>query len=195
MRILTAKNMLIIYRGALVGVLFMLVGLCSLLHAKSYYHTVQDADGRWWVEDPQGSMMVLVGVDHVTYIGHPCEKTGSRAYLETNKNRFADRGAWAVDALGKLRSWGFNALGCGCDEVLRGKGLPHVEYLDIGGQFSHLGGDSAIRTNVHNNPSAGFPNVFSPEWPKFCAKVGGLGNLRTTTLPAFTADEVGAIVG
>ena len=30
---------------------------------------------------------------------------------------------------------------------------------------------------------------------RFAAKVSALGNVRTETLPAFTADEVGAIVG
>lgn len=69
--------------------------------------------------------MTWLGVDHVKFNGFRCEADGNRMrYRETNIRTFKTRPAWATNTVARLKSWGFNALGAGCDvEDLKGLGL------------------------------------------------------------------------
>jgi hypothetical protein len=139
------------------------LGLGLLAHAGFY--TVEPAGGgAWRLYDPAGREIFLNGVDHVKWTGHRSERTASAAYFETNRRKYAVKAAWETNTLHRLREWGFNLLGAGCDNDLRHRGLAHTVYLNIGGRMAKAGGDLAIRANPADVPCGGFPNVFSPEW-------------------------------
>ena len=146
------------------------LGLGLLAHAGFY--TVEPAGcGAWRLYDPAGREIFLNGVDHVKWTGHRSERTASAAYFETNRKKYAVKAAWETNTLHRLREWGFNLLGAGCDNDLRHRGLAHTVYLNIGGRMAKAGGDLAIRANPADVPCGGFPNVFSPEWEMACARV------------------------
>ena len=73
--------------------------------------------------------------------------------------------AWAQSTSGRLKSWNFNALGCGWSQGMKGKGLPRDEFISFGSHFSSL---DDICPKVY---WTGFPNVFSPKWEAYCDKM------------------------
>ena len=135
-----------------------------------FYRTRRDGGGRWWVVDPSGRDTVLVGVDHVRHMGWWCEATGRKEYEEANLRRFGTRAAWETNTLARLRDWGFNLLGVGCDGTLRHRGLAHAEILHLGDSFVREGNDPArtICPNPAGIPSTAFPNVFHPAFAAWC---------------------------
>lgn len=139
--------------------------------ADGFWRTRQDADGRWWAVSPQGRDSFLSGVDHATFIGHPCEKTRTRRYLETNRRKYGTREKWAEAAGKRLSEWGFNMLGVGCDSLLCGDGRAYTVYLNISRELTHGDAARAIRPNPHDNPCEGFPDVFDPAWEEACRRV------------------------
>lgn len=143
----------------------------SACGADGFWRVRQDPDGRWWAVDPQGRDTFLSGVDHVSWIGHPCEKTGTRRYLETNRRKYGTREKWAQATGARLRGWGFNFLGAGCDPALRTDGRAYAVYLDFSSQVTRGAGARAIRPNPRNNPCEGFPDVFDPAWEAACRRV------------------------
>ena len=146
--------------------------LCSAICGpEGFWRTRQDADGRWWAVDPTGRDTIVAGVDHVSYIGHPCEKTGVRRYLETNRRKYGTKEKWSAAAGKRLSDWGFSLLGAGCDPSLRGNGRAYTVYLDISRELTSGEAIRAIRPNPHNNPCEGFPDVFDPAWEETCRRV------------------------
>ena len=139
--------------------------------ADGFWRVRQDGEGRWWAVSPQGRDTFLSGVDHVSFIGHPCEKTGTRRYLETNRRKYGTKEKWAEATGKRLSEWGFNMLGAGCDPLLRTDDRAYTVYLDIGGQLAHRAAAHAIRHNPHGNPGEGFPDVFDPAWETECRRV------------------------
>ena len=139
--------------------------------AAGFWGVRRDSDGRWWAVDPQGRDTFLSGVDHVSWIGHPCEKTGTRRYLEANRRKYGTKEKWAEATRARLRGWGFNFLGAGCDPTLRTDGRAYAVYLDISGELTRGRTVRAIRPNPHNNPCEGFPDVFDPAWEEACRRV------------------------
>ena len=127
----------------------------------------QDADGRWWLVDPNGRDMFLRGIDYANWNGHFCEALGVNPYREEMKKRFASRAEWEAETLGRLKSWGFNALGAGCSPELRRRGLFHIEFLGVGQDFCAKGGEYAI-SKFEGIPGTAFPNVFHPDFAAFC---------------------------
>ena len=133
--------------------------------ATGYFHMARK-DGRWWAIDPLGRGTVLLGVDHVTYWGHASQRTGKAHHLEAMKKKFPNKADWEADTLGRLKAWGFNLLGAGCDEALKHHGLVHTIFLSIGDGFCWDGMDPDyfICPNEHR-PCSAFPNVFHPDFP------------------------------
>lgn len=146
--------------------------VCAVLAAQAgFYRTTQSGDGTWRIVSPDGRETFLSGVDHVKWTGHRCERTGSAAYHETNLRKYGRKSAWETNAVARLKKWGFNLLGAGCDLDLRHRGFGHTVYLDIGGRMAKKGGIFAIRANPADVPCGGFPNVFDPEWERMCERV------------------------
>ena len=132
--------------------------------ATGYFRVVRK-DGRWWVVDPLGRGTVLLGVDHVTYRGHYSQRAHVSHHHEANKVKFPDKRDWEADTLRRLKAWGFNLLGAGCDPALKHRGLIHTVFLSIGDELCREGNDPDyyICPNEHR-PCSAFPNVFHPQF-------------------------------
>ena len=137
--------------------------------AAGFFRVVLRPDGRWWAIDPLGRGMVLMGVDHVRYAGHWSQRTKRSVHHEVNKRKFPDRRDWETDTLRRLKTWGFNLLGAGCDQSLERRGLVHTRFLSMGDSLCKDGIDEAlwICPNEHR-PCSAFPNVFDPAFPVYC---------------------------
>lgn len=135
-----------------------------------FFRLVQRADGRWWAIDPLGRGTFLRGVDHITYGGFYSAFTKRSTYHEANKVRFPVKADWESDTLGRLKAWGFNMLGAGCDPALERRGLVHTGFVSIGEGFCRAATDDneyAI-CPFENKPCSAFPNVFHPQFAAFC---------------------------
>ena len=138
--------------------------------ATGFFRLVQRADGRWWAIDPLGRGTFLRGVDHITYGGFYCAFTKRSTYHEANKVRFPVKADWETDTINRLKAWGFNMLGAGCDPALERRGLVHTGFVAIGESFCRVkidDGENAI-CPFENKPCSAFPNVFHPQFAAFC---------------------------
>ena len=138
--------------------------------ATGFFRVEQKPDGRWWAIDPLGRGTVLLGVDHVTFWGHWCEKLGYHPHERKNRQKYTDKAQWEEETLGRLKDWGFNMLGAGCDPALKHRGLIHTEFLNIGDHLASLGDEYDITPNEHR-PCSSFPNVFHPDFEAYCRYV------------------------
>lgn len=135
--------------------------------ATGFFHVVQKPDGRWWAIDPLGRGAVLLGVDHVTFRGHWCEKLGYSPHGRKNEKKYASKEQWEEETLARLKAWGFTMLGAGCDRKLKHRGLVHTEFLSIGDHLATLGDEYDITPN-ERRPCSSFPNVFHPDFEAYC---------------------------
>ena len=129
--------------------------------ATGYFHT-EKIHRRWWLVDPNGHGFYFVSTDHINYRGHWCEKLGYSPYGRVAEQKYGSETNWAEETLRRLKAWGFNTLATGHSPSLRHHGLPHIEFLSFGSTFSGHD-DLCPRTTW-----TGFPNVFSPDWPRYC---------------------------
>jgi len=134
--------------------------------ATGFFRVVQKPDGRWWTIDPLGRGIVLLGVDHVTFHGHWCEKLGYSPHAKKNEKKYTDHAEWESETLGRLKTWGFTMLGAGCDPKLKHRGLVHTEFLSIGDHLATLGDEYDITPN-ERRPCSSFPNVFHPDFEAY----------------------------
>lgn len=135
--------------------------------ATGFFRVVQKPDGRWWTIDPNGFGVVLLGVDHVTFWGHYCQKFGYAPHFKKNQTKYPVRQVWEKETLDRLTAWGFNMLGAGCGPELKHRGLVHTVFLSLGDSFGSLGGDYEIAPQEHR-PCSVFPNVFHPDFERYC---------------------------
>ena len=135
--------------------------------ATGFFRVVQKPDGRWWAIDPRGRGVVLLGVDHVTFRGHWCEKLGYSPHGRKNEKKYARQEQWQEETLARLKAWGFTMLGAGCDPKLKHRGLVHTEFLSIGDHLATLGDEYDITPN-ERRPCSSFPNVFHPDFEAYC---------------------------
>ena len=132
------------------------------------FFRVEQRDGRWSVIDPNGMPFTVLGVDHVQPRGFYCEKLGYFPYERHVKAKYPDQAAWADETLARLKAWGFNALGGGCNIPLLGRrGLIHTTFLNLGDRLCYGDGEWWICKNV-TGPGSAFPNVFHPCFPQAC---------------------------
>ena len=145
---------------------------CVANAADGFYRVAKDGDGAWRLVDPSGKQTVWLGVDHVKFNGFRCEAEDNRMhYRETNIKKFVTRAAWASNTVERLRSWGFNALGAGCDNVdLKGFGFGRTVFLALGDSATSDDEDDNehyLAKNLHT-PGTAFPNVFNPDFAERC---------------------------
>jgi hypothetical protein len=126
-----------------------------------FFHT-ENIRGRDWIIDPNGTLFYFVGTDHATYRGHWCEKLGYSPYARVAEKKYGNETAWAVANIARLKSWGFNTLATGNSPSLRHRGLPYIEFASFGTSFAARDGLCEKTTWT------GFPDVFSPDWPRHC---------------------------
>lgn len=136
-------------------------------NATGFFH-VEKNGGTWWAIDPEGDGIVLSGVDHVRWGGMSCEALGYSPYRRNNEQRYGTVDQWAVETVGRLKSWGFTLLGAGCDIGQLGrKGLAHTSFLGMGERLCHEDSELAISPSRHA-PGTSFPNVFHPKFAALC---------------------------
>ena len=134
-----------------------------------FFHVAKCADGRWWTIDPLGRGIVMTGVDHVKYQGIGSARTKRNWYRETNSRKYPDRSDWETNTLARLKAWGFNMLGGGCNPALERRGLAHSRSLSLsnGVCLDNAPSEYCICPNEHR-PCTAFPNVFHPKFGQYC---------------------------
>jgi hypothetical protein len=133
----------------------------ALTKGSGFFRTLQ-AEGRWWLVDPEGKPFFDIGTDHVSYGGHWCEALGYAPYHRNVAAKYGSEAAWGRATLQRLRSWGFNCLPAGHSPTLRHQGLAHIEFASFGAEFA--------RREWITRPVnwTGFPDVLSPRWETHC---------------------------
>ena len=137
-----------------------------------FYRVEREDAGAWRLTDPDGFSTVWLGVDHVKFDGFRCEADGNRRhYREANEKRFGSREVWASNTVERLRAWGFNGLGAGCDNALfKGSGLGRCVFLALGDSATsddEKDHEHYLVKNRHT-PGTAFPNVFNPNFAERC---------------------------
>ncbi len=129
--------------------------------ATGFFRTEQ-ADGRWWVVDPEGRPVFLVGTDHCNFDVHFCEALGYAPYHRNMVAKYGDAAAWAESATARLSAWNFNLLAANHSPETRGHGLAYVGFVSFGSTFART---AWIAEPIH---WTGFPDVFHPDWEPYC---------------------------
>ena len=144
---------------------------CTAGQATGFYRVEHRGGDSWQVVDPQGNDTFILGIDHVKYTGHWCEKLGAYPHLAEMKKKFPDIEDWRKDTISRLKDWGFNMLGDGCESGLSGRGLLHTATLNAGDKWAaETDEDKWICATLHR-PCTAFPNVFHPDWRKHCEEL------------------------
>lgn len=129
--------------------------------ATGFFHT-QEAEGRWWLVDPNGQAFYMVGTDHANFRVHSCQKLGYAPYQRNNEAQYGSEDRWAEATLDHLEEWGFNTLPANHSPCMRHRRFPHIQFMSMGSSFAREDDICPITTWT------GFPNVFSPDWPAHC---------------------------
>lgn len=132
--------------------------------ATGFFHT-QEIDGVWWLIEPKGRAFYAVGTDHVRYGGHHCQSLGYAPYGKVTEAKYGSEEDWAEATTERLATWGFNIMTAGHSPSMRHRRFAHTEFLSMGSTFSGID-DICPKTYW-----TGFPNVFSPKWPRHCDKL------------------------
>jgi agarase len=130
--------------------------------AKTGFFHAEKQGGTWWLIDPNGLGFFAVGVDHVNYNAHWCQKLGYAPYHRNVEQKYGNEDKWAQTTAERLRQWGFNTVGAGHSESLRHTSFAHAEWFAAGTSFAE------IEDIVPRTTWTGFPNVFSPKWRRHC---------------------------
>ncbi len=97
------------------------------------FFAVAEANGRWWLVDPNGQPFYSIGLNHVTGNGYVDRETGTCPYCETIEAKYGSREAWQQATGERLRAWGFNTIGAWSDDASFGAGLDHTPILNMAG--------------------------------------------------------------
>jgi len=111
------------------------------------------SDGRWWFIDPDGNAFLSLGVNAVSLSPDATGSPEAGRYREAARRRYGNRQDWAVEAVRRLKAWGFNTVGVGSDGLVGRQGLPYTATLDLTGGLEEEG-------------ERGFPDVFSPAFAR-----------------------------
>ena len=106
-------------------------GLILLKGNKTGFFHVEKIDGRFWLVDPEGSLFISKGVNHVNYLSDYAPSLGLNLYNRVVSRKYGSADAWAEETLNRLRSWGFNTIGAWSSEETFTKGMPYTIILNI----------------------------------------------------------------
>jgi agarase len=117
----------------------ILMFLCALIllafttpaFAQEGFFRAENRTGVWWIIDPQGVPTLSLGVDNISYESDRVKGTGSCPYGEALDKIYPDHNAWGLEALARIRQWGFNTIGAWSDPELRTHGVPYTVILDM----------------------------------------------------------------
>lgn len=133
-----------------------------VVSAATGFFRVEEHEGRWWVIDPTGRRLFIVGTDHCNYRAHWCEKLGYAPYHRNCEAKYGSAEAWAESATRRLREWNFQLLGAGGSPEARHRGLAHTEFAALGQGFARR---EWIAEPIN---WTGFPDVFSADFEPYC---------------------------
>ena len=135
--------------------------------ATGFVH-MEEVGGRWWAVDPLGRGFYFTGVQSANMWGVRDFLTRRRVYEENCLQIYGSQARWEEDCLAKLKSWGFNMLGHGCQQSLECRGLVHARELGMT-QALCRGKDPDRYICKETTPScSAFPNVFHPGFERYC---------------------------
>jgi hypothetical protein len=113
-----------------------LAWFCTLVFAlpagaQEGFFRAENRNGVWWIIDPRGVPTISAGVDNISYESDRVKATGECPYGATLQKVYPDRNAWGLEALSRIRQWGFNTIGAWSDPILWTHGVPYTVILDI----------------------------------------------------------------
>lgn len=130
---------------------------------------VESLDGRDWMVDPLGRGTFLFGVQSANVGGVFSQFTGRARYRDWNRAH-GGGDAWCARTLKRLKGWGFNFLGHGCETSLERQGLAHAHELHVGQRFCADGEPRNRAIHAAEGRDAGWtlPDMFHPDFPSWC---------------------------
>lgn len=125
-------------KGSVIAVRFLFF-LCALIlivtaspaFAQEGYFRVEARNGVWWIIDPSGAPMISAGVDNISYESDQIKGTSQHPYAQALDRIYPDRNAWGLEALARIRLWGFNTIGAWSDSGLWIHAVPYTVILDF----------------------------------------------------------------
>jgi hypothetical protein len=112
---------------------FFAVAAASTAAGKPGFFGTAQKDGIWWLSDPQGKPFLCVTANSIGTETSP-EKFNLEHPAYCPLKIFPSEEAWAQSAIGRMRSWNFNALGGYADfETYKLKQLPYTVAIVMGG--------------------------------------------------------------
>ena len=138
----------------------------------AFFRTERKTDGTWRLLDPAGRPFVIRSVGGANMRGPYCEKLGVRPYEAFLATQGVTRAQWVERTAGRLKDWGFNAIGSGADSWLERHGFAHMAMLAFSGHLAdRKAGPEMWITPWRGAPSQAFPNVFHPDFERLCDEV------------------------
>src|SRR5271157_5139929 len=93
----------------------ILLALITPAFAQEGFFRAENRNGVWWIIDPRGVPTLSLGVDNISYESDRVKGTGSCPYGEALDKIYPDHNAWGLEALARIRQWGFNTIGAWSD--------------------------------------------------------------------------------
>lgn len=139
--------------------------------AEGFFRVFRADDGYWWLVNPLGHAMVVLGLEHVRMDGF-ADATGRKPIEEANLAKYGTVEKWAETATQRIGAWGFNFLGSGSAEAVRHRNAGHTIIVPLGGSQSLKKNDPDwwILPGGYA-PCKAMPNVFNPKFAERICEV------------------------
>jgi len=140
-------------------------GFLLLQGRKTGFFHVEIIDGKHWLVDPEGTLFISKGVNHVSYWSDYAPSLGHNPYNRVVSTMYGSAEDWASETVNRLRSWGFNTIGAWSSEETFTKRMPYTVILNIATEA----GADWVSGNVTDYFSERFERVADEVAQKICA--------------------------
>jgi hypothetical protein len=131
------------------------------------FFRAEKIDGRWWLVNPDGYLMINVGLNNVA-------TAASDSSLQLMNNKYGSKNAWAKNTKDVMEELGYNALGAWSDnetfQVLPSQKTKPFSYTIIKGFMSDYGKQKGKTFQLPGH--TGYPDntifVFDAAFESFC---------------------------
>ena len=148
-----------------VGII-VLVAL-GLILPSAGFHTVEETPRGWAFKAADGRLWRARGIEKANGYGPLCGSLG-RPYAEALSRAGLTRESWCAQTAARLREWGFNMLGTGCDgQINQQKNFSTTEMIALSSWMRDRGADHLIAVDP-SSPCTPLANVFHPDFPAVC---------------------------